>query len=274
MPANNNRVSALLQVKQRRPVSQQALGDLRHAILDDGIWQTSDGLSPDRVYVWSILLSAEPLATREYLQLVRRLASPSYSKIKNDAFRTLATDPLFRRRVTETALIRLLNAFVWRQVNQQSGLSYVQGMNVLAAPFLYASRSETQAFQLFSTFIEKHCPLYVNPTLTGVHQGLKLVDICLRCVEKKLYLHLKAKKLSAELYAFPHVLTFSACTKPLPEVMVLWDFLLAYGLHLNILCIIAQILLRRDEVLKSDRYDRYTFSANKAPCRSSAPFHH
>ena len=50
--------------------------------------------------------------------------------------------------------------------------SYVQGMNVLAAPFLYAMRSELEAFWCFTSFIEECCPLYVQPTLAGVHAGL------------------------------------------------------------------------------------------------------
>lgn len=45
------------------------------------------------------------------------------------------------------------------------------------------------------------------------------------------------------------VLTFSACTPPLSQVLYLWDFLLAFGVHLNILCVIAQLLLIRDKIL-------------------------
>jgi len=52
--------------------------------------------------------------------------------------------------------------------------TYVQGMNVLAAPFLYTLPSELEAFYCFSRFIESHCPLYVQPTLEGVHRGLKV----------------------------------------------------------------------------------------------------
>lgn len=45
------------------------------------------------------------------------------------------------------------------------------------------------------------------------------------------------------------MLTLSACTPPLPEVLKLWDFLLAYGAHLNILCVVAQLLLMREDLL-------------------------
>jgi cell cycle arrest protein BUB2 len=101
-------------------------------------------------------------------------------------------------------LVRLLDAFVWRsteatestsptsptfpytpatygrsrqaqQPNQPLGFNYVQGMNVLAAPFLYIMPTEVEAFYTFARFIERACPLYVQPTLEGVHRGLKVV---------------------------------------------------------------------------------------------------
>lgn len=54
--------------------------------------------------------------------------------------------------------------------------SYVQGMNVLAAPFLYALPSEMEAFFSFSRFVKSYCPTYVQPTLEGVHKGLQVCD--------------------------------------------------------------------------------------------------
>lgn len=36
---------------------------------------------------------------------------------------------------------------------------------------------------------------------------------------------------------------------------MLWDFLLAFGVHLNVLCVIAQLLLIREEVMNSPRSD-------------------
>ena len=114
------------------------------------------------------------MRTSDYVSLVRRGASSSYSKIRNDTFRTLATDPLFRRRVSEAALIRLLNAFQWRMQDSGVDAQYVQGMNVISAPFLYAARSEVEAFSLFSIFIQRECPGYVKPTMEGVHRGLKV----------------------------------------------------------------------------------------------------
>ncbi|KAI9745180.1 MAG: hypothetical protein M1818_001458 [Claussenomyces sp. TS43310] len=281
-----------------------ALDGIRLKILDQGIKSDGDGMSSLRIYLWLILLNAPLLETDAYLLLIHRGASPAYSKIRNDTFRTLATDPLFRRRVSEASLIRLLNAVAWQlhdskyetggasitseysklmytansdgspQVScgppgtksraramtlaregSETGSSetgiYVQGMNVLAAPFLYAARSEAEAFVAFYRFITRECPGYLRGAMDGVHKGLALVDKVLAIVDPKLSLYLIGKGMQAELYAFPSVLTLCACTPPLPEVLRLWDFLFAYGSHLNILCIVAQLLILRNSILSS-----------------------
>jgi cell cycle arrest protein BUB2 len=54
-------------------------------------------------------------------------------------------------------------------------------MNVLSAPFLFTMPTQLEAFACFSTFIEHSCPLYVQPTLVGVHRGLKVSFEELEC---------------------------------------------------------------------------------------------
>ncbi|KAI9860654.1 MAG: hypothetical protein M1824_002945 [Vezdaea acicularis] len=282
----------------------KGLEEMRISVLMDGVGSDGDGMSKLRIYIWLIFLNAPPLATDEYLALIHRGPSSAYSKIRNDTFRTLATDPLFRRRVSEASLIRLLNAISWKlhdereekliiSASRPSALSsnaeprafkgdrtattegsepgvaepgsYVQGMNVLAAPFLYAARSEAEAFVAFHRFLTQQCPAYVRGAMDGVHRGLALVDKILAIVDPKLSAFLSSKGMHAELYAFPSVLTLCACTPPLPEVLHLWDFLFAWGPHLNILCIVAQLILIRDEILGSPRQASprsFTFSSS------------
>jgi hypothetical protein len=70
-------------------------------------------------------------------------------------------------------LTKILTVQQDKQQDQQGGFTYVQGMNVLAAPFLYTMPSEVEAFFCFAKFIEESCPSYVQPNLDGVHWGLK-----------------------------------------------------------------------------------------------------
>ena len=249
------------------------------------------------------MLDAPVMNTDDYLALIHRGASPAYSKIRNDTFRTLSTDPLFRRRVSEASLIRLLNAVAWklfdaRPLSSRPSLSqqetptkgsdlqsqasspaaknraraltlttegsesslvsepglYVQGMNVLAGPFLYSARSEVEAFVGFHELLTKECPGYIRGAMDGVHKGVALVDKVLSIVDPKLSLYLTSKGLTAKIYAFSSILTLSACTPPLPELLKLWDFLFAYGPHLNIVCVAAQLYLHRNTILASPRY--------------------
>ena len=253
--------------------------------------------SQQRIYVWLILLNAAPISTDTYLELTRRGPSPAHAKICNDTFRTFKTNPLFKRRVTESSLIRLLNATAWKlcetkgqpasaslrakntsnsagspeihsaklvERNGQipdNGLSdlesssgvYVQGMNVMCAPFLYVARSEAEAFIAFHCFITRECPGYVRGAMDGVHKGVALVDRCLAIVEPRLASHLLDKGVKAEVYAFASVLTMCAATPPLQEVLHLWDFLFAYGAHLNVLCICAQLIIKKEDLLASAR---------------------
>ncbi|KAF2797888.1 cell division control protein 16 [Melanomma pulvis-pyrius CBS 109.77] len=274
---------------------EEGLNELRYTILTQGIPANSEGMSELRMYIWLILLNAPPLRTDVYLDLVRQGASPAHAKIQNDTFRTFQGDPLFRRRVTQNSITRVLNAVAWRlndahearvngwqspptlsefggspdtskmsrysfttsnrgdtsTTNDAEQIGYVQGMNVLCGPFLYASRSEVEAFTGFEKLITQECPGYVRGSMEGVHKGLALVDRVLNVVDAKLFTHLINNQMEAKIYAFASVLTMSACTPPLPEVLQLWDFLFAYGPHLNILCIVAQLVLIRDQLLDS-----------------------
>jgi cell cycle arrest protein BUB2 len=286
------------------------LEELRRVILLDGVPSNGEGMSELRIYIWLILLNAPPLPTNSYSDLVAQGASPVYTKIRHDTHRTLTTDPLFRRRVTENSLTRVLNAVAWKlhdadearvngwmspptlgvpksiagsedafltspgsvrtggasrtlpsvtgtegseagDLDRTAHIGYVQGMNVLAAPFLYAARSESQAFAAFSRIITHECPGYVRGSMEGVHKGVALVDQILAVVDPKLAAHLASKGMKAEIYAFASVLTLCAATPPLPEVLMLWDFLFAYGVHLNLLCVVSQLVLMRDTLMGS-----------------------
>lgn len=70
--------------------------------------------TPARPLVWKLLLDVRTLDPALYLFLVAKGPSPMHDKIQNDAARTLAIDQDFKGRVSEEALIRVLDAFVWR----------------------------------------------------------------------------------------------------------------------------------------------------------------
>ncbi|KAI8999308.1 bub2 protein [Gaertneriomyces semiglobifer] len=251
-----NQYEALLATKNTSDAQlRESLRKLRRMVLTEGLPHSARDCSL-RGRIWKVLLGIYRVSSSEYFTLIERGPSPVHDKIRNDTFRTLATDKTFCARVREDMLTRVLSSFVWKMHNRPTSrllnltFSYVQGMNVLAAPFLYVM-PELDAFYTFNTFIQYSCPLYVQPALEGVHCGLKLLDRCLQVLDPGLFRFLKAKNLSANIWAFPSVMTLCACTPPLENVLQLWDFLLSYGIHLNILCIISQLMLMRPQLISS-----------------------
>ncbi|KAH3899773.1 Bub2p SCDLUD_004061 [Saccharomycodes ludwigii] len=261
--------------KQQPVILNSSLSQLRYLILTEGLPEIINHSNNTniRLHVWSILLQCSMVnCTTKYLKLLGKGPPPIkiYDKIKNDTFRTLNTDVEFKTKVAEASLIRCLSCFSWgileretemgtemgteRGIEREERLStYVQGMNVLLAPLLYISNGlEPMAFQLFNKLCRYHIPTYLDRNLTGVYKGCQLVEICLFIIDPTLSKFLRQEHLlTAEIYGVPSILTLSACTPPLHQVIKLWDFMFAYGFHMNLLFIVAQLVLIRTELLNN-----------------------
>ncbi|KAJ1664021.1 CDC16 protein [Coemansia sp. RSA 1813] len=199
--------------------------------------------------LWLAMLEVRDINVDGYARALQCCPSTSADKIDNDAFRTLAADGEFRRRVSTDSIVRVLNALLSAPDRATSDPPrYVQGMNTLAAPFLYVM-GEGAGFFAFRQFLRKECPLYARPSLPGVHACVQLVDECLAHVDPRLFSHLRRHGAVAKIYAFPAAMTLSASVGPLRQVVRLWDFLLAFGVHLNVVCIVAQLLSMRELLL-------------------------
>lgn len=85
--------------------------------------------------------------------------------------------------------------------------------------------------------------------------------------DKTLHSHLKLNGCDAQVYAFASVLTISASDPPLKDVILLWDFLLAFGVHLNILVILARVKSQREKLLKSFAPMKILMALPKIPIR-------
>lgn len=261
---------------------RQRLNHLRRLVLLDGLpalteeEKTNPSLCSLRGRLWKLLLTVREISASEYTALVSLGPSHVNQKILNDAFRTFASDKMFTARVSEAQMVRVLNALAtqskgaslasltcaWAHAvravlqidapDRLPGLtvSYVQGMNVLLAPILYVM-PELDAFYTFEHLVRQMCPMYVQPNLDGVHYGLQLLDECLQVVDPELFAHLRKHKADPKVYAFASILTLCGCTPPLEEVLKLWDYLFAFGVHLAVLCTISQYILVRDQILAS-----------------------
>lgn len=253
-------------IESPQPLLSSSLSQLRHSILCEGLPEPC----PYRIYIWCILLRAKPIESEWYSGVVARGEVNANAvginskfahigdKIKNDVFRTFQNNKNFWNKTSEAEFIRILNAFAWCVIENEGDTNinanmspYVQGMNVLAGPLLYVCRSEPQSFTLFYNLLMVQMPRYITPTLSGAIDGVKLVELVLQAVDPKLAEYLKRQMSSAKIYALPSVLTLCACTPSLDEVVKLWDFLFSYGIHMNIILVVAQLLLIRSELLNS-----------------------
>uniref|UniRef100_A0A6A7GBU2 Bub2 protein n=1 Tax=Hirondellea gigas TaxID=1518452 RepID=A0A6A7GBU2_9CRUS len=195
--------------------------------------------------VWKLLLGIDHVQADVYIELLSRGKSAQYAKIRRDSFRTFPLEKSFQRVVPEQRIIRVLNCFV-HEYGEIFG--YVQGMNAILAPFLY-TMPELDAFFAFCKFVTKCFPLYWICYVSGAQAGCLLVDQCLRSADIELFNHLTKLGLHCEIYGFHSVQSLSASVPPFSQLVRLWDILMAFGPHLNVLSVVGQIHSKRVELM-------------------------
>jgi cell cycle arrest protein BUB2 len=242
--------------------TQQNLQKLRQLILLEGLPPESENEVENRLgdnsicslrgLIWKIMLNVKNVEAEKYITLVQKGKPKNeiYQQIRKDIPRTFMNDKDFANSVSQDKLSRCLSAFA-RYCSETPGkaskVGYVQGMNALCGAFLYVL-PEVDGFYAFSTFIMDNFYLYVVPNIDGVHSGLKLLDRILSHVDPELYKYLHAHNYYPELLTHA-VLSLGTGTPPLEEVLHLWDFYFAFGIHMNIICTVAQLVLMRETLL-------------------------
>lgn len=201
------------------------------------------------------LYSDNFVSAEEYIELVRRGPSERYHLVRDDSFRTFRTkgeDNQFWSVVPEQAIVRVCNAFDLK-FSKSHKIEYCQGMNVYAGVFLYVM-PELDAFNMFSIFCTEYIPMYWKSNHIGVEAGCAIMDSIVEKIDPAIHNHFKQcnPPLKAILHSFHAIKTMCASTPPLTEVVRLWDFILAMGPYVSILCVIAQVLAMRQRILKSD----------------------
>eukprot|EP00736_Rhodelphis_marinus_P008975 Rmarinus@m.7296 len=239
--------------------AEEALQNLRKRILLDGLPLEMEGCdrhSGDictlRGRIWRVLLGVAHVDPDNYLALIGRGRGGSYNNIRNDTFRTFPNDAGFKQRVPEEKLLRVLSAADHTLTDLGCTKSYVQGMNVMCAPFLY-TMPEVEAYHCYMEFMRRRCPTYVLPNLEGAFLGCQLLEEVVEAVDPELSKYLRSKQLSAQVYGFPSIFSLSGCTPTLAELVKLWDVMLAFGVHMNVMFVAAQVLTLRHELLNHPR---------------------
>jgi len=196
-----------------------------------------------RGIIWKLFLRVKDINAPHYIALVSKGPAHSYDKIHRDLARTFKHDESYEYVVPDEKLSRCLNAFV----HSSPEIGYVQGMNAICGAFLYVL-PEVEAFYCFSTLIKDHCSQYMIEDLPGVHTALDILGQILQLVDSELYDYLKSHQYKPPLLMHA-ILSLGTATPPLTEVLKLWDFYMAFGIHMNVVCTAAQLILMRDNLL-------------------------
>lgn len=162
-------------------------------------------------------------------------------KIKDDTFRTFKNDKDFWSKVDESTLFRILTAIA-------SDYGYVQGMNVLLGPLIF-TMPELDSYYCMKSLIAKHMPFYVTKNLDGVHRGIGLVDRCLQIFDPVLREYLLRKLKTLSILSVRYLLTLLANLQPLSEVIKLWDYTFAFGVHFTVIAFCAYLISLRENIL-------------------------
>lgn len=145
---------------------------------------------------------------------------------------------------------------------------YVQGMNCIAGVFLYLM-PELDAFYCFKKLASAYCPLYYCENIEGAYAGTALAEEVLKLVDIDLYTQLNnlLQKQAVSLGAASQtiasqltqpILSLGADSKPLDQVLKLWDFFLAFGIHLNVVVTVARLVGIRDTYMDKDHLPNWS----------------
>jgi cell cycle arrest protein BUB2 len=198
-----------------------------------------------RTSIWKLLLGVSfEFKPEEYRQRVKEGPTVLDGKIRDDSFRTFKNSEEFWSKVENDDLIRVLNAIAHEH-------GYVQGMNVLLAPFIYTMH-EIDSYYCFKALITNHCKQYISKNLDGVTAACHLFRQSLQALDPQLFTHIRRWMPELEhwrIFSMPPLMTLFASMKPLGEVLKVWDAIFAFGIHFNILLLVVHVMLIRDSLL-------------------------
>jgi len=179
-------------------------------------------------------------------------------QIQKDVERTRQDYEYFRRPSARAALISLL--FVYALLNQE--VEYVQGMNEVAAILVYVMSpdpdfAEADAFWCFSELMTEIKPGFMQSldnSNTGINALIGNVDRLLKAYDVELSKHLQNAGFPASVFMFRWCGLLFAQDTNLPDVVRLWDSLLADPCRFELVVhtCLAALLTCREQLLRTN----------------------
>ncbi|ELP87879.1 cell division control protein, putative [Entamoeba invadens IP1] len=202
-----------------------------------------------RGQVWKLLSGIYTLDDTEYINCKDK-PYPRLEKIGKDFLRTFGDkEPIiYQMRGCVDNLVRLLR--VTCLITSLQNVNYMQGMNVLAGMFLIVMPELDSFFMLKKMILEMIPTYFGNECIDGTTYGCQLVYNCIKSFDQRLYRSLSYKKFDP-CCLNQRITSLSTCSGPIEEVQILWDYYLACGCYNVVYITAAQILMKRNLLLKS-----------------------
>ncbi|XBW36944.1 hypothetical protein QEN19_002523 [Hanseniaspora menglaensis] len=242
-----NNINQFLNDKQSTIILSNALKQLRYSLLTN----QSATSSKLRIELWCVFLQIDTNGmTSKYINDLNLMKSENihlewYKKIDQDVSRTFINTFLSKNSEKQKQLKRILYLYAYNND------FYIQGMNVILAPILTMTDMEPVAYFLYDRLMNKlHNYYNASLSLDRIHKGCELVEKALLKIDPKLYKKFNKLSYPLHLLVVPSVMTLSGNVEPVEEVLKMWDFIIAYGVHLNVLFIVAQLVIVRETILK------------------------
>jgi hypothetical protein len=156
--------------------------------------------------------------------------SASLVKLEKAIKRDLGTRTSFSKYAQSAGLQDGLFGLCKAYALFDEAVGYAQGINFVAMPLLF-NMSEEEAFTLLVRLMHKYnLRSLFEPEMPGLHLYLYKFERLLEDLEPALFVHLKRRHVSPELYATQWFLTLFAYRFPLQLVLRVYDLLFSEGL--------------------------------------------
>jgi len=177
-----------------------------------------------RSQIWASLLNIEFDVVRRYEAIDKESWSPVDRQIEVDIPRCHQYNELLASPEGHRKLKRVLKA--WVVTNPE--LVYWQGLDSLAAPFLYLNfNDEALAWACLQSFIPKYLhSMFLKDNAAVIQEYLAKFSQLQAFHDPVLFNHLDVIGFIPDLYAIPWVLTMFSHVFPLHKIFHLWDRLL------------------------------------------------
>ncbi|KAK6590665.1 TBC domain-containing [Cryptosporidium xiaoi] len=169
------------------------------------------------------------------------------SLISFDVPRTFPELDVFREKDSQECLYRVLNAIA----NHIPEVGYCQGMNFIAALLLMVSDfDQERSFYTFIIILEAYgLSGFYKDNFPLLSKYIQAFNTLFQTNIPKLWKHFQDEGIFDPVYLHPWFLTMFVSTLPLKTVVILWDYLLANGLHSLITIAIALLKIVESTLL-------------------------